>query len=59
MNCITIIITLEGIEISKTQKKKRQQNSLKNVSFTNAVRKRQQTHGLIYVLARQILHFSS
>ena len=43
MNCFTIIITLEGIEKIKTQKNKRQQNSVKNISFTNAVRKRQQT----------------
>jgi len=33
---------LEGVEKIKTEKKKLQ-NSLKNISFTNAVRKLQQT----------------
>ena len=42
MNCITVITTVEGIEKTKTEKKnkiKQQQNSLKNISFTNVVRK--------------------
>ena len=40
IKCISSIITLEGNEKIKTEKKeKRQQNSLKNISFTNAVRK--------------------
>ena len=38
INSITIIVTLEGTEKIKTEK---QRNSLKNISFTNAVRKRQ------------------
>ena len=38
-NNITVVITLEGVE----KKKKCQQNSVKNVSFTNVVRKRQET----------------
>ena len=42
INSITINITLEGTEKIKT-KKKWQQNSLKNIFFTSAVRKRQQT----------------
>ena len=41
---------------NKTKKKKWQRNNLKNISFANAVRKRQQT--LKYILASQILHFS-
>ena len=43
VDCITIIITLEGTDEMKTEKKKWQQNSLKNISWTNALRKRQQT----------------
>ena len=44
INCSTIVMTLEGIEEMKTEKKKkRQQNSVRNISLTNAVRKRQQT----------------
>ena len=39
---ITIIITLEGIEKIKTWKKN-DKNSLKDISFTKAIRKRQQT----------------
>ena len=38
---ITVITSLEGIE-KITTSKKRQQNSLENMSFTNAVGKRQQ-----------------
>jgi len=41
--CITIIITLEGIEKIKTEKRKGQQKSLKNISYTKAVTKGQQT----------------
>jgi len=37
MDWITIIVTLKGIEKIKTKKQK--QNSLKNISFTNALRK--------------------
>jgi len=44
INCIAIIITLEGIEKIKTEKKKREENSLKNISFTNSVRKQQLVH---------------
>ena len=43
INSITINITLEGIEKIKTEKKKWQQNTLKNIFFTSVVRKRQQT----------------
>ena len=44
INCITIVITLEGIEKIKTEKKKKmKQISVKNISFTRAVRKQQQT----------------
>ena len=39
VNCITVSITLEGIEKIKTEKKL-QQHSQKDISFTNAVRKR-------------------
>ena len=42
-----IIVTLEGTEIIKTEKKKGQQNSLKNTSFTNAVRQWQQSLKLL------------
>ena len=42
INCVTIIITLEGIG-KDIKQKKCQQNSLKNISFTNAVGKCQQT----------------
>ena len=42
INSITINITLEGTEKIKTEKKW-QQNSLKNIFFTSALRKRQQT----------------
>jgi len=39
--CINIIITLDGIEKIKTSKeKKRQEDSLKNTSFSNAVGRR-------------------
>ena len=38
MNCTTIIITLEGTEKIKTEKNE-EQNSLKNISLTNPVRK--------------------
>ena len=41
INSITIIITLEGIEKTKTEKMASKQS--RNISFTNAVRKRQQT----------------
>ena len=44
-------ITLEGIEKIKTQK----QNTLKNIFFTSAVRKRQQTSILIGCLDRTII----
>ena len=37
INCITIIITLEGIEKTKTEKT-RQQSGLRNICFTNTVR---------------------
>lgn len=37
MDWITIIVTLKGIEKIKTKKLK--QNSQKNISFTNALRK--------------------
>ena len=43
INCITIIFLLGVHWENKTWKKKWQQTSLKNISFTNAVRKRQQT----------------
>ena len=45
INYFAIIITLEGIEKTKTEKKKEkwQQNSLKNISFTDAVTKQQKT----------------
>ena len=42
IHCVTIIITLEGSEKIKNWKKWRQ-NSLKDISCTNAVRKRRQT----------------
>ena len=38
INCLTVVITLEGIEKIKPEKK-RQENSLKNISFTNTVKK--------------------
>ena len=42
IKCITIIITMEGTKKIKTEKKW-QQNCLRNISFANAVRKRQYT----------------
>ena len=44
INYVAIIITLKGIEQVKGEKKKKQQlqNSLKNISFPNTVRKHQQ-----------------
>ena len=42
INSITINLTLEGIEKIKTEKKMTT-NTLKNIFFTSAVRKRQQT----------------
>ena len=42
MNSISSIITLDGTDKIKTERKW-QQNGLKNISFTNDVRKRQQT----------------
>ena len=45
IDCVTIVITLEGIQKLQTEKKnkKRQQSSLRNISLKNAVRKHQQT----------------
>ena len=40
INWITIIISFEGVEILSTEKN---DNRMKNISFTNAVRKRQKT----------------
>ena len=43
INSITIVITLEGIEKIKTEKKKMTEKQSKNISFTNSVRKPKQT----------------